>query len=103
MNNYISFLNVGGGNNLNLIRIPSLDEMKNIITKSDLNGNITPWDVNVWHFATSHYNWLQNNSTTLATILEITPLYLHDSISAKNTTVINGSLVVFKPIIEFRE
>ena len=31
-----------GGNPLNIIRIPSLDEMKNIITKSDLNGSITP-------------------------------------------------------------
>ena len=105
MNNTgISSLNRGGGNNLNLIIVSSLVEMRNIIFSSDLNGNITPWDVNVWHFATNHFNWFQNNSTTLATVGEITSSYLSDSMFSKNTAVKNVSQpCVFKPIIEFRE
>lgn len=40
---------MGGGNSLNLIRIPSSNEVKNIFS-SDLNGSITPGNSNTWQY-----------------------------------------------------
>ena len=49
---------VGGGNPLNLINIISRNMFDKIIKRSDLNGNIAPYDVNVWHVTSSNYNSL---------------------------------------------
>ena len=63
MNNIgISSLNRGGGNNLNLIIVPSSNEVENIIFSSDLNGNITlPYNSNAWNWIINYFWQTQNN------------------------------------------
>ena len=53
---------MGGGNNNVIIRIPFLNEFRNIIFKSDLNGSITPGSNFVWNKVLSDiWTWSQNN------------------------------------------
>ena len=56
---------MGGGNSLNIIRVPSVNEAKNIILSSDLNGSITPSDTKVWWQVNPFgLMWTQNNINT---------------------------------------
>ena len=92
-----------GGNSLNLIRIPSLNEVSNIMVSSDLNGNITPWDVNVWHWIYNYYFWCQNNRTTYAILSELSTSEAYQTYHPKNEMDIRRGLCDFVPIIEYIE
>ena len=91
---------MGGGNSLNLIRIPSLDEMKNIIFSSDLNGNITPSSSSVWNWSNYLYRQSQNNPTDYAYLLEITISVTQRWFYRNETTRSISELSAFSPIIE---
>ena len=58
--NIYSSLNGGGGNNY-LIRTPSLNEHKNILYNSDLNGSITIGNDSTWN-KVSIFCWNQDNT-----------------------------------------
>lgn len=98
---------MGGGNSLNIIRLPSVNEVKNIIFTTDLNGSITPWDVNVWHWITNYLWWSQNNEndTAYATGSQISNPIAYKNPFLKNTTYNQAwsMIYVFGPIIEYKE
>ena len=72
---------MGGGNNNVIIRIPFLNEFRNIIFKSDLNGSITPGSNLVWNKALSNLRtWSQNNDKGYASLAyEFGEIYDHDN------------------------
>lgn len=99
-NNYSSSLN-GGGNSLNLIRIPSLNEVSDIIVSSDLNGSITPNYDYTWQFDKNKLMWSQNDVNETAYVIRRQPNYL---ISNKTTTITSAyGPTHFCPVIEYKE
>lgn len=93
---------MGESNSLNLIRIPSVNEVKNIIVSSDLNGNIIPKDVNVWHWIYNYYFWCQNNDTTYAIMTEISTSEVYQKNYFKYAAD-TYMVCDFVPIIEYIE
>lgn len=98
---------LGGGNNLNIIRLPSLNEVKNIIS-SDLNGSIKPYDNNVWYWDRNLY-WAQNNEKNNAYVSSVDltqpdPV-IKQNLFTKDLTYYPNWQKVFEfiPIIEYRE
>ena len=108
MNNTgITSLN-GGGNSLNIIRVPSVNEARKIIFKSDLNGNITPGSNLVWNKALSNLRtWSQNNDVGNAYLVdEHAESNEHNNKAATYHRHPNNSTTyihTFRPIIEYRE
>lgn len=95
---------MGGGNPLNLIRVPSLNEVKNIIFSSDLNGSITIKNINTWQFNNIRTPWwIQNNDNKFAYASSLIDINLaHDD----KTYIVNSDLgnpLCFHTVIEFRE
>ena len=111
-NNYNSSL-IGGGNSLNIIRVPSVNEAKNIILNSDLNGSTTPSDVNTWHWIQNYYWWNQNNldkqsHTTgmrfSSSHVEFIDIYTLKDLTYKDYQINNTRMIyLLRPIIEYRE
>ena len=100
-----SSLNRGGGNSLNLIRIPSINEVKNIIVSSDLNGTITPGNMNTWQiYDTWTTWWTQNNSNDFVYLRALN--VSHTELVNKNETW-EGNYwnkpICFRPVIEYKE
>lgn len=91
---------MGGGNSLNLIRVPSLDEMRNIIFSSDLNGKITPSSHNVWNWEFYLYRQSQYNTTDCSYSLEITISVTQRWFYKNETTRGIHTISTFSPIIE---
>lgn len=52
----------GGGNSLNIIRVPSINEFLYILYNNTLNGNIVAGNENTWHKVQTFYNWSQVNT-----------------------------------------
>ena len=109
MNELITINIGGGGNPLNIIRIDTLNEIRIIISSadSDLNGNITPLDNNVWNFAGNHFWWSQNNITnssyvtgTKSTATVLMTRFSVDKNMAYHPT--QGFPHSFRPVIEYR-
>lgn len=97
---------MGGGNSLNIIRVPSVNEAKNIIFNSDLNGNITSGSNLVWNYnLVSNFSWLQNNNTIMAhaTGVNYQGIIVHDRSLNKENDIYRGDPYNFRPIIEYRE
>lgn len=109
-NNYNSSLNVEEGI-LNLISASSSNESDTIIFKSDLNGNIIPKDVNVWHWVVRYLWWTQNNNGERANFVGATrDIYVSmDTYSwSKNATYFKPYSdepvqCLFKPVIKYIE
>ena len=101
MNTYSS-LN-GGGNNY-LIRTPSLNEHKNILYNSDLNGSITIGNDSTWN-KRSIYCWDQDNKTDTGYMIEENNGY--DSYENKNSYYYNYNSIRhgygYRPVIEYRD
>ena len=97
----------GGGNNLNLIRVPSLNEVENIIFTTDLNGTISPSDTNVWHWIVNYHRWSQNNvnGNSYVTGLQSGQGGIYKGLCLKNGLYDSawGQIFVFSPIIEYNE
>ena len=91
---------MGGGNPLNIIRIPSLNEMKNIIFSSDLNGKIAPSSHSVWNWSDYLYRQSQYNSADYSYSLEITISVTQRWIYKNETTRERYVISTFSPIIE---
>ena len=93
---------MGGGNSLNLIRIPSLNEV-NTIFSSDLNGSITPGNSNTWQYDYKVMMY-QNNTNGLA-YMNMIKNWIEHSFYDKSTTFIEfrDCTTSFHPVIEFRE
>ena len=80
-----------------------MNEFRNIIFKSDLNGSITPGSNFVWNKALFNLRtWSQNNYVENA--------YLVDELAEESDTVENKAAAsyssnkyAFRPIIEYRE
>lgn len=95
---------MGGGNSPNLIKIPSLNEVENIIVNSDLNGSITPGNLNTWQFDEWHPWWTQNNSNEYATMkaLKINGTNIYKNRDYQDDYI--GYIpLYFYPVIEFKE
>lgn len=98
---------MGGGNNNVIIRIPFLNEFRNIIFKSDLNGSITPGSNLVWNKELSKFHtWSQNNYVEKA--YSVNERAESNDRSNKAVTYYrpNNSTIyiyTFRPIIEYRE
>ena len=107
MNIHNNSLNVGGGNNNVIIRIPFLNEFRNIIFKSDLNGSITPGSNLVWNKALSYRNtWSQNNHVEKAYLVDESKEINDRNNKAATYYQPNNSttyIYTFRPIIEYRE
>lgn len=56
---------MGGGNPLNIIRIPSSNEV-NTIFSSDLNGSIAICNSDTWQYDRNKFTMYQNNKNGLA-------------------------------------
>ena len=96
---------MGGGNNNVIIRIPFLNEFKNIIFKSDLNGSITPGSSLVWNKVSYDpyvlLTWSQNNYVENAySVDEYAESNTHNN---KDYTYEYYNRYAFRPIIEYRE
>ena len=98
-----------GGNSLNIIRIPSLNEVKTIIISSDLNGSINIKDINTWQFIKNYNMWSQNDTKGSAYIIRTQAIEtLYDKSITHYTVVIENRYMIelsthFCPVIEFRE
>ena len=100
-----------GGNNNVIIRIPFLNEFRNIIFKSDLNGSITPGSNLVWNRVPYEiYNWCtwsQNNYVENAYLVdELAASESHNQNNKAKTSYFNSYnyyTYAFRPIIEYRE
>lgn len=92
---------MGGGNNY-LIRTPSLNEHKNILYNSDLNGSITIGNDSTWN-KRSIYCWNQNNKTYTSYIIREDDRA--DRYDNKNATSVYGYSIVYgyRPVIEYRD
>ena len=94
---------MGGGNNNVIIRIPFLNEFRNIIFKSDLNGSITPGSSLVWNkLLFNHCTWSQDNYVESAFLVD----ELKEGHNPENKAAISYSsnrYTAFRHIIEYRE
>lgn len=93
---------MGGGNSLNLIRVPSVNEV-NTIFSSNLNGSITPGNSNTWQYDRNIFMMYQNNVNGLA-YMTMPPSM--SSFYDKSAIYINISRYYstsFNPVIEYRE
>ena len=59
--NYSYSLNVGGGNSLNIIRVPSINKFLYILYDDTLNDSIVAGNEDTWHKVRTYYNWSQVN------------------------------------------
>lgn len=92
---------MGGGNPLNIIRIPSINEGRNIIVSSDLNGSITPGNSYTWQYNnSSHAMMYQNNKNELALAYKEND-WIQPTFYDKSTIFTRGNS--FHTVIEFRE
>ena len=92
---------MGGGNSLNIIRIPSVNEAKNIILNSDLNGSITPGNSNTWQYDRYYVMLYQNNKNENAFVTKngaMAAFYDKSYIS-----IFGEGSITFNPVIEYRE
>ena len=81
-----------------------MNEFRNIIFKSDLNGSITPGSNLVWNKALSNRNtWSQNNYVENAYL--VAEFAESDALNNKDSTNYNNNTYsyTFRPIIEYRE
>lgn len=108
-NNYISSLNGGGGNSLNLIRVPSINEFLYILYDATLNGNIVAGNEDTWNKVRTYYNWSQVNRQNTANLYGVGSggtiyhgLYYNKS-EPMHSEGGYLDICVFRPIIEFKE
>ena len=98
---------MGGGNYFNIIRVASMNEVKNIIFSSDLNGSITPSDGNTWQCNKSTFvMWSQNNVNAVAYVIGNSGAGAATFGFEKNTlfsSIWSGKAMLFGPIIEYSE
>lgn len=103
-NTNISSLN-GGGNSLNIIRVPSINEFLYILYDDTLNDSIVAGNENTWHKVRTYYNWSQVNRQDTACVYGVGiggDIYSNSYYDKSRTTYSNCGLV-FRPIIEFKE
>ena len=100
-NNYNTPLNVGGGNPLNIIRIPSSNEVSTIFS-SDLNGSITPGNSNTWQYDIYEVMMYQNNTNGLAYMTKSSMSSFYDK-SAVLLNIHKYWSISFNTVIEFKE
>lgn len=96
-----------GYNNLNLIIVPSSNEVENIIFRSDLNGNITPpYNSNTWNWIIKYFWQTQNNKdeNTYPTGTQ-NANFVSNVIAGKNYRFHQGfgHTYIFGPIIKYKE
>ena len=105
MNNYNSFLNVGGGNSLNIIRVASINEFLYILYDATLNGNIVAGNEDTWHKVRTYYNWSQVNKQDTACVYGVGTYgdIYRNQYHGKSRTTQSDYALVFRPIIEFKE
>ena len=79
-----------------------MNEFRNIIFKSDLNGSITPGSNLVWNKALFYLRtWSQNNYAENAYLVD--ERAEGDSVENKAATSYSSNSYTFRPIIEYRE
>ena len=93
---------MGGGNSLNIIRVPSVNEAKNIILSSDLNGSITPGNSNTWQYDIYEVMMYQNNTNGLAYMTKSSMSSFYDK-SAVLLNIHKYWSISFNTVIEFKE
>ena len=96
---------MGGGNSLNIIREPSINEFLYILTDNTLNDNIVAGNEDTWHKVWTYYNWSQVNRQNTACVYGVGGsgiIYSNEYYDKSRTTYSNDRLV-FRPIIEFKE
>ena len=96
---------MGGGNNLNIIRMLSLNEVKIFIISSDLNGTITPSNLNTWQFNSSFPWWAQNNYNDLAYYRQLKTNLVYGAYknSSYQSVLVGNNYISFHPVIEYKE
>ena len=95
---------MGGGNSLNIIRVPSINQLLYILYDATLNGNIVAGNEDTWNKVRTYYNWSQVNRQNTACVYGIgfkgviySDLYYDKSYNPHNDAC------VFRPVIEFKE
>lgn len=81
-----------------------MNEIENIIFKSDLNGNITPGNSNTWKTDMNYYMWTQNNINNNAYTAFMMNSQMFLRLLEKAITSVYGSgTMSFHPVIEYSE
>ena len=96
---------MGGGNSLNIIRVPSINEFLYILYDATLNGNIVAGNEDTWHKVRRYYNWSQVNRQNTACVYGVGSfgdIYSNNYYDKYRTTY-SDDVLVFRPIIEFKE
>lgn len=99
---------MGGGNSLNIIRVPSIKKFLYILYNDTLNGNIVAGNEDTWHKVWTYYNLSQVNKLNTACVYGIgfKGAIYSDLYYDKSQTVLpdgGREACVFRPIIEFKE
>ena len=97
---------MGGGNSLNLIRVPSINEFLYILYDATLNGNIVAGNEDTWHKVWTYYNWSQVNRQNTACVYGVGStgiIYSYEYYDKSKAVLSKGDKLVFRPIIEFKE
>ena len=96
---------MGGGNNYNIIRLPSYNFYNNI-SSSDLNGSIDK-DLNIFGFWNKNIDeWCINNANENAYFTDHTSSILGSKLGNKNSTrpdAVWNDPAGYRPIIEYKE
>ena len=92
-----------GGNSLNIIRVPSINEFLYILHDGTLNDNIVAGNEDTWHKVKGFYNWSQVNTQYKACVYGVGVEIYYDEYYKKYETINSGDKLVFRPIIEFKE
>lgn len=95
----------GGGNSLNIIRVPSIKKFLYILYNDTLNDNIVAGNEDTWHKVRTYYNWSQVNSQNTACVYGVGALgdIYSNNYYDKSQTVPNNDKCGFRPVIEFKE
>lgn len=98
----------GGGNSLNIIRVPSINEFLYILYDDTLNGNIVAGNEDTWNKVRTYYNWSQVNRQNTACVYGVGTYgdIYSNRYYDKSEPIHLGSfkdICVFRPIIEFKE
>lgn len=95
----------GGGNSLNIIRVPSINKFLYILHNDTLNGSIVAGNDDTWHKVRTYYNWSQVNRQNTACVYGVGyhgDIYSNEYYD-KSQSVPSGDTLAFRPVIEFKE
>lgn len=97
---------MGGGNSLNIIRVPSINKFLYILYNDTLNDSIVAGNENTWHKVWAYYNWSQVNRQNTACLYGVSSngvIYYESYYNKSELTSSHQDDFVFRPIIEFKE